>query len=123
MRAHLGVLLLAIAWAGGCRHAERVAPPAPGAPTVVKPPGAPPVSASPQGILARDGVLQIQRALGTKGLRVELTGVLDDATQAALTTFQRQQGLPETGMPTMETLRRLGLDADAIYRGRNVQAG
>ncbi len=119
MRA--GALVVTALVLAGCRHAQQVAPPAPSAPTTVKPSGpAPPVSASPQGILARDGVLEIQRALDAKGLRVERTGVLDDATVAALATFQREHGLPETGMPGMETLRLLGVDADAIYRGRHV---
>ncbi len=119
-RAALVLLLVA---AGGCGHAERVAPPTAGTSTTVQKPGSPPVAASPEGILTREGVLQIQRALGAHGLGVELTGVLDDATVAALSTFQRQQGLAETGMPSMETLRKLGLDADAIYRGRNLGRG
>ena len=46
---------------------------------------------------------------------VKVNDRLDDKTQLALQQFQKSEGLPETGLPDYETLRRLGLKPEDIY--------
>jgi hypothetical protein len=114
------LLVVAGAWVAGCRHAQQSAPQQPSSTEVAAPPGKPPVGTSPQALFTRDGVLELQRALGRHGFPVMSSGTVDDVTQGALMSFQREKGLPATGMPTVETLRLLGLDGDALYRGREL---
>jgi hypothetical protein len=45
---------------------------------------------------------------------VNETGRFDERTQLALLMYQKAEGLPETGLPDYETLRRLGLEPDEI---------
>jgi peptidoglycan hydrolase-like protein with peptidoglycan-binding domain len=62
-------------------------------------------------------VEKIQEALRGKGLRAgAASGQLDAETSAALRRFQRSEGLAQTGAPDRETLRRLGVDPQEIYR-------
>ncbi len=79
--------------------------------------GHPAVSATPEGLMQPGSVHQIQEALRSRGLLEEApTGRLDEATSAALRRFQSSQELPATGAPDRETLHRLGLDVEHIYR-------
>ena len=55
------------------------------------------------------------------GDRVEVTlrvedGRIDLPTSAAIRRFQEDQGLARTGNPDHETVRRLGIDPDALFR-------
>jgi len=118
-RAALVVLALALGVAG-CRHAKQAAPPQGPSGEVAAPPGQPPVATSPQAVFTRDGVLELQRALGRHGFPVALSGAVDDVTQGAILSFQHDHGLAETGMPGVETLRLLGLGSDALYGGREL---
>lgn len=110
------MLALALGVAG-CRHAQQAAPPQRPSGEVAAPPGKPPVATSPQALFTRDGVLELQRALGRHGFPVASSGTIDEVTQGAIMSFQRQHGLAETGMPGIETLRLLGLRGDALYGG------
>lgn len=79
-------------------------------------PGRPRVPATPQALLGRDVVEEIQRALGERRLlRDHRAGELDDATSAAIRRFQRERGLAATGFPDRETLKDLGLDPEHVY--------
>ncbi len=51
----------------------------------------------------------VQRALSAHGYPVELTGVYDARTRAAVTGFQRSQGIEATGEMDAATARGLGL--------------
>jgi hypothetical protein len=79
--------------------------------------GHPAVSATPEGFMQPGSVRRIQDALRSRRLlQGEPTGRLDDDTSAALRRFQTSQRLAATGAPDRETLRRLGLDPQEIYR-------
>ncbi|MFL5368488.1 MAG: peptidoglycan-binding protein, partial [Myxococcales bacterium] len=43
-------------------------------------------------------------------------GVVDAPTSAAVRKVQTDQDIARTGNPDHETVRRLGLDADALFR-------
>jgi peptidoglycan hydrolase-like protein with peptidoglycan-binding domain len=72
------------------------------------------------GAIFRDGAIEfIQSALQKKGYTVHITGKLDDATTTALLAFQKEENLARTGLPDHETLRRLGLEPEALYLERD----
>ena len=73
--------------------------------------------ASPKALLAPGAVGELQRALQERGLLgARRAGELDRATSAAVRRFQKDEDLPDTGMPDRETLRRLGIDPETAYR-------
>jgi peptidoglycan hydrolase-like protein with peptidoglycan-binding domain len=82
-------------------------------------PGRPPLAASPAGLFVPGGVEQVQQALAAKGyldLDSAKKGDIDAPTSAAIRKFQADQGIARTGNPDHETVRRLGLDADKLFR-------
>jgi peptidoglycan hydrolase-like protein with peptidoglycan-binding domain len=125
-RAHLrgGVLLLTVALA--CAHAtaeKRPAdePPAPRAQPKPGPvePGHPPLADAPEAMFVPGAIERIQKALAERGYLDQASarpGRLDSATTAAVRKFQSDQGLARTGVPDRETVRRLGLDPDTLFR-------
>ena len=76
-----------------------------------------PVRTTPGGMLDATAMHKIQDALGRHGEKAPRSGKLDEATQAALKSFQKKQDQPATGFPDFDTLHRLGLDARTIYLG------
>lgn len=82
--------------------AERELPSPEAVPKVPKDPVANPGQVMP-------AVDRIQIALADRGYRLAVDGVMGPSTRAALRRFQEREGLPATGEPTTETLRRLGL--------------
>jgi peptidoglycan hydrolase-like protein with peptidoglycan-binding domain len=95
----------AAAQARDARHSER--------------PDRPPLAAGPGGLLVPGAVKQIQNALASRGY-LDLSSVkpdkIDEPTSAAVRRFQSDQGIARTGNPDHETVRRLGLDAEALFR-------
>ncbi len=82
-------------------------------------PGRPPLAASPSGLFVPGGVGKVQRALADKGyldLGAARKGDVDQATSDAIMKFQRDEGLARTGNPDHETVRRLGIDPDSVFR-------
>ena len=80
-------------------------------------PGRPQLASSPEGLMVPEGPGLIQEALAKKGyLSSYETGALDARTRNALQKFQNDQGLPSTGAPDHETLRKLGLDPAKVFR-------
>jgi len=82
-------------------------------------PGRPPLSAGPEGLFVPGGVEQVQNALAHKGyldMGEAKKGEIDAQTSAAVRKFQSDQGIARTGNPDHETLRRLGLDPDKLFR-------
>jgi len=76
-----------------------------------------PVASTPQGLMRDGAEKKIQQRLHEKGLLAtdERSGQLDPDTRAALRTFQKREGLPTTGLPSYETIDKLGLDLDEIF--------
>lgn len=82
-------------------------------------PGGPPLSAGPEGLFVPGGVEQVQNALAHKGyldMGEAKKGAIDAQTSAAVRKFQSDEGIARTGNPDHETLRRLGLDPDKLFR-------
>ncbi len=82
-------------------------------------PGRPPLAASPSGLFVPGGVEKLQKALEDQGYLdsgAAKSGEIDAATSAAIRRFQSEQGIARTGNPDHETVRRLGLDPDSIFR-------
>lgn len=80
-------------------------------------PGRPQLASSPEGLMLPGGVLLIQQALTKRGYLHEAdSGALDDETSVGLRNFQSDQKLARTGAPDRETLRRLGVLEDKVFR-------
>lgn len=80
-------------------------------------PGRPPLASSPEGLMLPGGALLIQQALTQRGYLHEAdSGVLDDETSVGLRKFQADQKLARTGAPDRETLHRLGVSADEVFK-------
>jgi peptidoglycan hydrolase-like protein with peptidoglycan-binding domain len=113
----------AIGGGAGCAHTH-AQPPPPASVPPTKPPfeqGAQtriPVASTPQGLLKEGAVRKIQERLRARGLLAgdPIADQLDADTRAALAKFQKQEGLPATGLPSYETARHLGLDLDEIFQ-------
>ena len=105
----------------GCVHAHHAPPPA--AVPATKPDHERvaetgiPVASTPQGLMREGAEKKIQERLRDKGLlgADQCSGQLDPDTRAALRTFQKREGLPTTGLPSYETIDKLGLDLDEIF--------
>ena len=100
----------------GPQDTERVQPDLRCAPEM---PGRPPLAASPGGLLVPGAVEPIQDGLAARGdldLRAAKRGQIDDATASAIRKLQSDQGIARTGFPDHETVRRLGLDPDRLFR-------
>lgn len=125
-RGAAGVLLAGAVAALGCRATQHVKEPTASGeeprrgaarPAFPSRAGRPRVPATPGGLLAPDAVGEIQEALARRGhLAGHRRGELDGATSAAIRRFQREQGLAQTGFPDRETLTRLGVDPERVYR-------
>jgi hypothetical protein len=81
-------------------------------------PAAIPVSTSAAGQLKEDGAKKIQQRLTALGFldQDQQSGDLDDRTGAALRKFQKSHDLAATGTPDAETVRKLSLDPQQIFR-------
>ena len=82
-------------------------------------PGQPPLAASPSGLIVPGGVEKIQKALSDRGYLDSgqaRTGDIDAETAAAIRKFQSDEGIARTGAPDHETVRRLGLNPDEMFR-------
>jgi peptidoglycan hydrolase-like protein with peptidoglycan-binding domain len=109
---------------GGCVHAHHAPPPTSVPATKPDHEHAAqtdiPVASTPQGLMKEGAEKKLQERLREKGLLepAQCTGRLDPDTRAALRRFQKSQGLPATGLPSYETVDRLGLDLDTIFYSR-----
>ena len=71
-----------------------------------------PVATSADALLAPGGAEKIRAKLRDQGFLEHD----DDALGTGLRRFQAKHDLPETGMPDHETVAKLGLDPDQIFR-------
>jgi hypothetical protein len=133
-RPRLAALLLLAA--AGCRHArttdrETASPSSPPAPATKKAerahtgerakpradePSAIPVASSAAALLEPGAEKKIRDKLDAAGFLKESPGEPRGALDAALRRFQGAHDLPATGQPDVETVRKLGLDPDDIFR-------
>jgi peptidoglycan hydrolase-like protein with peptidoglycan-binding domain len=68
-----------------------------------------------KGMFKPEGIKKVQAALFQRGNSdVKETGQLDGVTQTALRMFQKKEGLAETGMPNIDTVRRLGISPNEV---------
>lgn len=76
-----------------------------------------PVASTPQGLMREGAEKKIQLRLKAEGLLrpEQCTGQFDAATSLGLRKFQKSQGLPATGLPSYETVDKLGLDLDVVF--------
>jgi hypothetical protein len=82
-------------------------------------PGRPPLAADPSGLFVPGGVEKVQEALASRGyldMGNVKRGMIDAPTSAAVRKFQDDEDIARTGNPDHETVRRLGLDADSLFR-------
>lgn len=133
----LATLLCSACLALACRHTQRVEEPGgerggrehargkeeqggTGKATPTRVParaGHPAVAASPEELMKPGSARRIQEALRARGLlREPASDELDPATSAALRRFQAREDLAQTGAPDRETLQRLGVDPQEVYR-------
>jgi glucose/arabinose dehydrogenase len=82
-------------------------------PPAAETPKSVPVAATPEGLLAPGAEQKIHDKLSAGGFLKEAT---HDSTGAALRRFQAAHDLPATGVPDHETVRRLGLKPDDLFR-------
>jgi hypothetical protein len=77
-----------------------------------------PLAATPAELLVPGAIEKIQDALAARGHldRSARRGHLDVPTAGSIRKFQSDQDLARTGIPDHETVRRLGLDPDALFR-------
>jgi hypothetical protein len=75
-----------------------------------------PVSTSPAGLLAPGADDKIRDKLAAAGFATD-----GKSTNEALRRFQKANDLPATGVPDHETVKKLGLDRDEIFRAAAVK--
>lgn len=69
-------------------------------------------------------VEEIQRVLKERGLFTgEITGYYGAQTAQAVSEFQRQQGLPETGIADDKTLKRMGITIGTLPEATSANVG
>lgn len=75
------------------------------------------MASTPQGLMREGAEKKIQERLRDEKLLTadQCSGRLDPDTRAALRRYQKREGLPTTGLPSYETVERLGLDLDTIF--------
>jgi hypothetical protein len=125
------IALLALAALAGCAHAkttetvqpkaaeeppetEQVPRKAPAAPTGEKRKASPtPLATEPLGLLRPGAEQEIREKLSAGGFLKENA---NGSMQAGIRRFQAEHDLPATGVPDHETVRRLGLNPDELFR-------
>ena len=79
-------------------------------------PGDVPVSTSPAGLLAPGADDKIRDKLAAAGFAAD-----GKSTKEAMRRFQQANDLPATGSPDHETVKKLGLDPNDIFRAATVK--
>jgi Putative peptidoglycan binding domain len=80
-------------------------------------PGGPPLNMSPGAILKPGAAEKIDEALRKRGFAAPADDKnLGAGSEKQLRLFQKSEGLAETGLPNRETVQRLGLDPDSIFK-------
>ena len=86
--------------------------------------GRPELSTSADALMNPDGPRLIQDALAQRGYLAadHKTGKLDPETSAALRKFQGEEEVARTGYPDRETVRKLGLSIEKVFKATGTNA-
>jgi hypothetical protein len=80
-----------------------------------------PVATRPEALLAPGADNDIRDKLAERGFLKEGAGTSQSATREGLRRFQRAEDLPATGVADQETVKRLGLDPEKVFRKATVK--
>ena len=80
-----------------------------------------PIASAPEGLLAPGAEKKIREKLAAGDFIARDAEPSDAAMREGLRKFQRAKDLPATGVPDHETVKRLGLDPDQIFRHGGVK--
>lgn len=75
-----------------------------------------PVGSTPKSVFEPGATKKIQQALNDKGYSTGVTGKMDDETRKSIEKFQKEKKVAATGLPDTETVRKLGLDPDEVFK-------
>ncbi|MDP2274999.1 MAG: peptidoglycan-binding protein [Archangium sp.] len=86
--------------------------------------GRPELSTSADALMNPEGPRLIQDALAQRGYLAadHKTGKLDPETSAALRKFQGEEEVARTGFPDRETVRKLGLSIEKVFKATGTNA-
>ncbi len=74
------------------------------------------LASSPTDALTHDGLISVEKALVVRGYLDRQRPAFDERVKDAMAKFQKQEGLPSTGAPDRETIRRLGLHTEDVFK-------
>jgi hypothetical protein len=79
------------------------------------------VATAPEALLAPGAEDKIRERLIAGGFLAADAGKSNGAMRGGIRQFQKAQDLPETGVPDAETVKRLGLNPDEMFRRGTVK--
>ena len=74
------------------------------------------LASSPTDALTHDGLIRVEKALVVRGYLDQERPSFDERVKDAMAKFQKKEGLPSTGAPDRETIRRLGLHTEDVFK-------
>lgn len=74
------------------------------------------LASSPTDALTHDGLISVEKALVVRGYLDRERGSFDERVKDAMARFQKKEGLPATGAPDRESVRRLGLHTEDVFK-------
>lgn len=80
-----------------------------------------PVATRPEALLAPGADNDIRDKLAERGFLKEGAGSSQSSTREGIRRFQRAEDLPATGIADQETVKRLGLDPEKVFRKATVK--
>jgi hypothetical protein len=80
-----------------------------------------PVASAPEALLAPGAEKKIREKLAADGFMGRDAETSDASMREGIRRFQRAKDLPATGVADQETVKRLGLDPDQIFRRGTVK--
>jgi len=80
-----------------------------------------PVATRPEALLAPGADHDIRDKLAERGFMKEGAGSSQSSTREGIRRFQRAEDLPATGIADQETVKRLGLDPEKVFRKATVK--
>jgi murein L,D-transpeptidase YcbB/YkuD len=74
------------------------------------------LATSPTDALTHQGLISVEKALEVRGYLHGQRPSFDEQVKDAMARFQKKEGLPATGAPDRETVRRLGLHTEEVFK-------
>ncbi len=81
------------------------------------------LAASPTQALTHAGLISVEKALVVRGYLDQQRPSFDERVKDAMARFQKSEGLPSTGAPDRETIRRLGLHTEDVFKDERSGTG